>query len=76
MCCYWLNDYCNILQTQLREKLWEQLQEKHLIAVNSEKKKGKIMNQDLEKVVKQEVNLSVLQDDSVWLKTTQIWGIH
>lgn len=41
MCCYWLNDYCNILQTQLREKLWEQLQEKHLIAVNSEERKKK-----------------------------------
>lgn len=60
MCCYWLNDYCNILQTQLREKLWEQLQEKHLIAVNSEeRKKKKIIKQELEKVVKQEINLSM-----------------
>lgn len=60
MCCYWLNDYCNILQTQLREKLWEQLQEKHLIAVNSEEtKKKKIIKQELEKVVKQEINLSM-----------------
>lgn len=38
MCCYWLNDYCNILHTQHQEKLLEQLQEKHLIAINRGKK--------------------------------------